>query len=149
RRLDAPGGDGLPGEGLVGDEDLGGPGDTFLGAGEALEHAVGPVQEGRPVVGGDAEGVADHDHREPGGDVHDEVALTSFADGVDDLVAGPPHRRLALLHAPGREALVDELAALQVGGIVHVDHHRYGSAVGPDAARVREQCRVLRDLPQV
>ena len=41
--------------------------------GQALEHVVGPAQQLGPVLGAHAEGVADHDHRERGGDVADEV----------------------------------------------------------------------------
>ena len=51
---------------------------------------------------------------------------------------------LAVADAAGREAPVDELAALPVLRVVHVDHHRDRTGVGPDAARVRERLRVLR-----
>ena len=46
---------------------------------------------------------------------------------------------LAVAHAPGREALVHELAALPVLRVVHVDHHRDRAGVGTDAAGVRER----------
>ena len=46
---------------------------------ERLEHVVGPAQQVGAVLGRDAEHVADHDHRQRGGDVADEVALAPLA----------------------------------------------------------------------
>ncbi len=97
---------------------------------------VGPAQEVGAVLGADAEGVADHDHRQVGGDVVDEVGLALLADRVEDLGAGLLDHRQALADPAGREALVDEHPPLEVGGVVHVDHHREGALAGPDAAGV-------------
>ena len=115
----------------------------------ALHHVVGPAQEIGAVLGPHAERVADHDHGQVGGDVVDEVALAVLAHGVDDLGARPPHGRLAVADPLRGEAAVDELPALEVGGVVHVDHHRQGCEPGPDAAGVREDLRVAGDLLDV
>ena len=68
-------------------------------AAQALEHVVGPPQQVGPVLGPHAERVADHDHRQVGGDVVDEVGLALLADGVEDLVQASAHR-LARCRAP-------------------------------------------------
>jgi hypothetical protein len=101
------------------------------------------------VLAGDAEGVADHHQRQPGGDVGDEVAAALLADGVDEAVDDGPHLVALVAHPPGGEALVDELAPPQVGGVVHVDHHRDRPGVGPDAAGVGERLGLARDRPDV
>ena len=107
-------------------------------------HVVGPAQQVVAVFGRDAEHVADQHHRERRGDVAHEVALAPLAHPVDDRVALVADVVLAVADAAGREAAVHELAPLPVLGIVHVDHHRERTRVGPDAARVRERRRVLR-----
>ena len=114
------------GVGVVLAEGVGGGRLLLLGrlGGQALEHVVGPAEQLGAVFGADSERVADHDHREGSGDVVDEVGTAPLDHGVEDLRAGLPHLRLAVPHPSRREALVDELAPLEVVGIVHVDHHR-------------------------
>ena len=98
--------------------------------GEALEHVVGPAQQLGPVLGAHAERVADHDHRERRGDVAHEVGAAVVDHRVEDLGARLAHLRLAVPHAARGEPLVHELAALQVGGVVHVDHVGSGPCWG-------------------
>jgi hypothetical protein len=104
---------------------------------QAPQQVVRPLHELGPVLGRHAEGVADHDQRQRGGDVPHEVARPPLAHGVDDLVAHPADLLLLVPHHAGREAPVDQLAALPVVGVVHVDHHRQGGGRRPDAARAR------------
>ncbi len=129
----------------VADEGLGGRADATPVAGEGGEHGVAPRQELVPVLGGHAQVVADHDQRQRGGDVPDEVALAALGHPVDDLVADLADLVGALADPSGGEALVDELAPPQVLGVVHVDHHRDGVGVGPDPLGVGERGRVLGD----
>lgn len=72
-------------------ERLGGPGEQggIVAAGQRPEHVVGPGQQRLAVARREPEGVADHDQRELGGQVGDEVAFAALADPVDDLVAEP------------------------------------------------------------
>ena len=62
------------------------------------------------------------------------------------IVDDAPDRLLLLTDPPGREALVDQLASLQVLRVVHVDHHRDGPVVGADAAGAAEQLGVGRHV---
>ena len=54
---------------------------------ERLQHVVGPPQEVVAILGRHTEHVADHDHRQGGGDLADEVGRARLADPVDDRVA--------------------------------------------------------------
>ena len=125
----------------VADEGVGGPGAGIGIAGERAHHGVAPLEQHLAVLGREAQLVADHDQRQRGGDVPHEVALAPLADAVDDLVADRADLVLALAHPAGREAPVHELAPRPVLRVVHVDHHRDRTALGPDAAGVRERLR--------
>ena len=100
--LGLPGGDHLGGVERVLDEGVAGGLDLLRGrlGGEALEHVVGPPEQVGAVLGPHAEGVADHDHRQVGGHLVDEVALAALDDGIDDL-ACTPGAPAARCRAPG------------------------------------------------
>ena len=76
-------------------------------------------------------------------------ALAVVDHGVEDLGARLAHLRLAVPHPARREALVHELAALQVGGVVHVDHHAAAGPVGADAPGAREHLGAVRHVLHV
>ena len=64
-----------------------------------------------------------------------------FKPFVEDEMRGLIAETQALVaHPPGGEALVDELAPPQVGGVVHVDHHRDRAALGPRQPGNRRAC---------
>ena len=88
------------------------------------DHAVGPVEDHAPVLLGHAEQLGDHEERELGRDLLDEVGRAALADGVDDAVGVPDDLLLEVAHHLGREALVDQAAVTRVHGRVHVDHHQ-------------------------
>ncbi|WP_303641351.1 hypothetical protein [Actinomadura madurae] len=122
-------------------ERLGGPGEQggIVAAGQRPEHVVGPGQQRLAVARREPEGVADHDQRELGGQVGDEVAFAALADPVDDLVAEPFEVGPPAGDPPRGEPGADQPAAQLVLGIVHVDHHRQRAVVGADALAVAEQ----------
>ena len=95
------------------------------------------------------ERVADHDERQPHGDVRDEVEALGPPDAVQELVDDASHDRLEGPHVLRRESLGDELAAPGVGRVVHLDHHRVGIGVRTDPTGAREQRRVRFDLAHV
>jgi hypothetical protein len=147
RGLGAPGLDDGGGVGHVLAVGVGGVHDHVVGGAAALrlEHVVGPAEQVAAVLGGHAQHVADHHHRQQRGDVVDEVALAALDHRVDDLVAHLAHLVGLVAHPAGGEAAVDQLAPAPVLGVVHVDHHRQRPVVGPDAPGVRERGRVLGD----
>ena len=111
---------------------------------------VRPLQQHAALLGQHTEHVADHRHRQRGGDVADEVALTALADRVDQRVAQRVDGRLLVLHALAGEPGVDQLAPQQVCGIVHVDHVRHARLVGTNAAGAGEHladCARRRSSP--
>ena len=113
---------------------------------QRAHQVVAPGQQLLAVGRRDPEQIADGDQRQPCGNVADEVEFAAFGDRLDQRTGGAADRRFLLAYAARREALVDDLAPLEVRRIVRVDHARHRRVVGTDAVGAAERLRVDRDV---
>jgi hypothetical protein len=95
----------------------------------AAQHLVGPAQQVVVGLGWEPQHVGDEEQWQRGGDIHDEVALATFADAIHDRGAQSFDRLGVVPNPPGSETPAHQLAALGVGGVVHRDHHGHGQAM--------------------
>jgi hypothetical protein len=114
-------------------------------AAEPAHQVVGPAQQALVTFGRDAEQVPDHDQRQPGRDVEDELALAALGHVVEDAGADLAHARLVGGDAPRGEAAVHQIAPHHVLRPVHGDHVRDRRGVGAVALAVAEDVGALRD----
>ena len=91
------------------------------------------------MLGADAQGVADHDHRQVGGDVVDEVGLALLAHRVEDLGAGLRDTAGSLSRTRrGVKPLLTSIRRLRWAGSSMSIIIGRAALAGPDAAGGRE-----------
>ena len=86
------------------------------------QDGIGPPLEPRPVFGRDTEHLGDHQHRQRGCEVRDQIDLPLHGHPVQQLLAKLPDAGLKGRHGPGGERLRHQPAELGVPGRVGEDH---------------------------
>ena len=95
-----------------------------------------------PVLGRDAQHVADHDQGQRRGEVVAESHSPRSANGVDEVVAGRSDARRGGADPRRRERAAHEPSPLPMRGRVHVDHPRERPGLRSAPAGAREDDRV-------
>jgi hypothetical protein len=126
-----------------------------FGAVGGLDRRVRPPPELIAVGVGDVQQFGDHEHRNGGGDLGDEVDLVFSLRTVEDAAGEVTHLILEPGHGARREAAAHELAPGRMLGRVHMEDRTEDLAPGPQrvvhehATRRAEPRRVAAHLPDV